>query len=298
MPRHYLSIDIGGTNIKFALIDHSGNIIERDKVATPRNREEFLSALQQVVSRFLEIAAVCVSVPGIVHTGHGRVKFTGALGFMGQFELADYMKEISGKSVFVGNDGNCAALAEMWLGRLSGIDNGATITLGTSVGGGLVINGNLIEGTHFRAGELSAIVNNYNDAKATTGSNTSAVKMIEAVATRCQLPDLKDGRRAFGEINAGNPDALEIFQPFCRRVAILISNIQAVVDLERVLIGGGISVQPIVVEEVRRQFKALQESDRRIRDDIEMPEIMAAQFGNDANILGALYGYLLQTEYK
>ena len=81
-------------------------------------------------------------------------------------------------------------------------------------------------------------------------------------------------------------------------MAVLLINVQAVVDLERILIGGGISAQPVVVSEIRHQFKLLQESDRRLQDDIAMPDIQAAKFGNEANLLGALYGLLLQLEEK
>ena len=244
---------------------------------------------------------MCVSVPGIVNPTTGQVEFTGALGFMGEFNLAEYVRRLTGLPVYVGNDANCATLAEMWLGNLTTVANGAVVTLGTSVGGGLMINGQLLAGPHFRAGEISAIVNNHDHLdphEATVGASTSAVKMIAAVAAACGLPDSRDGRRAFVEINRHTPAAWEIFTAFCRRVAVLLINVQAVVDLERILIGGGISAQPVVVSEIRHQFKLLQESDRRLQDDIAMPDIQAAKFGNEANLLGALYGLLLQLEEK
>lgn len=299
MQRHYLSIDIGGTAIKCARIDHSGNIITNKRLATPHERATFLAILCKLIDADQDVHAVCVSVPGIVNPHTGTVQFTGALGFMDYFPLAQYLQDYAGLPVYVGNDANCATLAELWLGNLTGIANGAVITLGTSVGGGMVINGQLIHGPHFRAGEVSAVINN-DDApdphQATVGASTSAVEMVAAVATACGLPDKGDGRRAFAEINRHNPAAWHIFTVFCRRVAVLLVNIQAVVDLERILIGGGISAQPIVVTEIRHQFNLLQENDRRLRDDIAMPEIQAAKFGNEANLLGALYGRLLQVE--
>ncbi|MGM9892526.1 ROK family protein [Limosilactobacillus sp.] len=297
MQNHYLSIDIGGTEIKSAQIDHSGNIIKCHQVATPHERGAFLGELGQIIGANRGVRAICVSVPGIVNPRTGMVQFTGALGFMGDFSLSSYFRQLTGLPVYVGNDANCATLAEMWLGNLVGIQNGAVITLGTSVGGGLVINGQLLTGPHFRAGELSAIVNNHDHTdlhEATVGASTSAVKMVAAVATACGLPDKRDGRRAFVEINRHQPPAWPIFTAFCRRVAVLIVNIQAVVDLERILIGGGISAQPVVVTEIRRQFALLQKGDRRLNDDIAMPDISAAKFGNEANLLGALYGLLLQ----
>ena len=299
MGRQYLSIDVGGTAVKSARIDHSGNIIEKKRTATPHEKGAFLRLLTQIVDRQPGVGALCVSVPGIVNPTSGTVEFTGALAFMGRFPLAAYLRQYAGLPVYVGNDANCATLAELWLGNLVGVLNGAVITLGTSVGGGLVINGQLVHDPHFRAGELSAIINNYDlpeAAQATVGASTSAVKMIMAVAQACHLPDLQDGRRAFTVINQRTAPSWPIFEAFCRRVAILLINVQAVVDLDRILIGGGISAQPILVSEIRHQFRLLQEADRRLRDDIVMPTIMAARFGNGANLLGALYGLLLKIE--
>lgn len=300
MQRQYLSIDIGGTEIKSALIDHSGNIFEKDHVPTPHQKEAFLAAIFAVVEPVLDkVTAICVSLPGVVNPATGEVKFTGALGFMGTFNFAAYLESRAHCPVYVGNDANCATLAEMWLGNLNGISNGAVITLGTSVGGGIVINNQLLHGLHFQAGELSAMIID-NDAPelhySTMGATTSAVKMIETMADICDIKDKTDGRRVFKEINRHNPVIWSLFEGFCRRVAVLILNIQTVVDLERVLIGGGISAQKILIDEIKRQFMILQKGDYRLHDDVTMPEIMTAKFGNEANLLGALYGLLLTIE--
>ena len=278
MQRQYLSIDIGGTEIKSALIDHSGNIFEKNHVPTPHQKEAFLAAIFAVVEPVLDrVTAICVSLPGVVNPATGEVKFTGALGFMGTFNFAAYLESRAHCPVYVGNDANCATLAEMWLGNLNGISNGAVITLGTSVGGGIVINNQLLHGPHFQAGELSAMI-------------------IETMADICDIKDKTDGRRVFKEINRHNPVIWSLFEGFCRRVAVLILNIQTVVDLERVLIGGGISAQKILIDEIKRQFMILQKGDYRLHDDVTMPEIMTAKFGNEANLLGALYGLLLTIE--
>lgn len=284
--------------IKSARIDHSGNIIVKDQVVTPHTRSSFIDAVTGIVLAVQsQVNAVCISVPGVVNPQTGQVKFTGALAFLADFHLAEYLHEQSQLPVYVGNDANCATLAEMWLGNLRSVRDGAVVTLGTSVGGGIVINDQLIHGPHFQAGELSAMMIDHDAAElhySTMGATTSAVQMIKAIADVCDLPDETDGRRAFDEIKSGNPLAKPIFEAFCRRVAVLILNIQTVVDLQRVLIGGGISAQPILIEEIKHQFRKLQAGDRRLNDDVTMPEIMPAAFGNEANLLGALYGYLAQ----
>ncbi|KRL27686.1 ROK family sugar kinase [Limosilactobacillus frumenti DSM 13145] len=299
MQREYLSIDVGGTAIKSARINHSGNIISKFRVATPRTKEAFLTTLLNIWHENSSVVAVCVSVPGIVNSKTGQVQFTGALAYMGVFDLGDYLSAKTSLPVYVGNDANCATLAEMWLGNLSEVNTGAVVTLGTSVGGGIVVNGRLLHGPHFRAGELSAIITNRDDPVAkqrTVGATTSAVQMVRQVATACRLTDPDDGRKVFEYINARDDRAWAIFTAYCRRVAILLINLQAVLDLDVVLIGGGISAQPILITEIQRQFKQVQASDRRLTDDIRIPVIEAAKFGNEANLLGALYGFFLKFE--
>lgn len=299
MQREYLSIDVGGTTIKSARINHSGNIISKDRVVTPRTKEAFLTTLLNIWHANSTVVAVCVSVPGIVNSQTGRVQFTGALAYMGAFDLGDYLSAQTDLPVYVGNDANCATLAEMWLGNLNGVTAGAVVTLGTSVGGGIVINGDLLHGPHFRAGELSAIITNRGDEvvkQRTVGATTSAVQMVRQVATACQLADLDDGQQVFEYIIAHDHRAWPIFTAYCQRVAILLINLQAVLDLDVVLIGGGISVQPILITEIRQQFEKVQASDQRLTDDVRMPIIKAAKFGNEANLLGALYGFFLKYE--
>lgn len=299
MQRQYLSIDVGGTTIKSARIDHSGNLMTTNKVPTPRDRDAFLQSLLTIIQNNPRVAAICVSVPGIVDPHRGQVQFTGVLSYMGNFNLAGFIHDQTDLPVYVGNDANCATLAELWLGNLVDVDNGAVITLGTSVGGGIVVNGRLFHGPHFRAGELSALITNRDEPIAkqrTVGATTSAVEMVAAVARACQLPDLTNGQAAFAKIVSHEPAAWQIFAEYCQRVATLIINLQAVLDLDVVLIGGGISAQPILTKEIQHQFKLLQEQDQRLIDDIRMPQIAAAKFGNEANLLGALYGLFLKLE--
>ena len=107
MARQYLSIDVGGTAVKSARIDHSGNIIVRRRAVTPRDQAAFLHLLTTIIDRQPGVAAICVSVPGIVNPHTGAVKFTGALAFLGQFPLAAYLRQYAGLPVYVGNDANC-----------------------------------------------------------------------------------------------------------------------------------------------------------------------------------------------
>lgn len=195
--------------------------------------------------------------------------------------------------VAVENDGKAAALAEKWRGTLQYCQNGLVLVLGTGVGGGLIINNQLYRGSHFQAGELSLML------AATTGTNfkitgetSSAVKMITAIAHQLQLPDRHDGHQVFAAIADGNPDAEGIFEAYGMEVAQIILNVQAVLDVMTVAIGGGISAQPSVVPMIRKQYAALLQQYPVIGTTLSKPEIVPAKFHNQANMIGALAGLL------
>lgn len=188
-----------------------------------------------------------------------------------------------------------AALAELWLGQLKDVKDGMAIVLGTGVGGGLVLNGNLVYGTHFQAGELSFIFNQLEKGMDTSiGLNGSAVEMIKRIGTELKLPEIDDGLAVFEHINAGNPVAVDIFDAYAAEIALLIQNIQAIVDVQRIVIGGGISAQPIVAERIRDQYMTFFEGNEVVAGTLTPVEIVAGQFANDANLFGAIYHLLME----
>ena len=188
-----------------------------------------------------------------------------------------------------------SVLAENWLGSLKDIKNCAAITLGTGVGGGIIVDGHLLNGAHFQAGELSfmKLRDSDNDFNSFAGSRASAVQMITRVNEKLGNSDKTDGLAAFKAINEKDPDAWEIFEEYCNRVVSIIVNVQSVVDLDAIAIGGGISAQPIVVKEINRQYDKLYDSSELIRMTFTRPQILDARFKNDANLYGVLYNLLL-----
>ena len=159
MNKNYLSIDIGGTKIKSAVIDRSGNILTRGRMDTPKNLTEFLTGIETIVEDVHgSIRGIAVSTPGKVNPETGTISFGGALPFLDGVSLKQLLAKYQ-VPLAVTNDGKAAALAEWWLGNLKGIQNGAAITLGTGLGGGVIVEGKLIQGAHFQAGELSFLLN-------------------------------------------------------------------------------------------------------------------------------------------
>lgn len=294
----YLIFDIGGTNLKYALLDNAGKIKEKGKQATVKtNLQDFMKQIYGVADSYLgKFQGISLAIPGKIDVDKKIVHFGGSLPFLDGANMQELLGEKYHVPVGVENDGKAAALAEMWLGALKNVKSGEMLTLGSEVGGGIVVNGQLIHGSHFQAGELSFM--RYDptckDWSGFTGQIGSAVNMIKRVNEALGNADLNDGLAAFKEINAGNQKAVEIFSNYCHDVANIILSVQAVVDGERVVIAGGISEQPVVIKTISSEYDKLVSQFYRVGHELTKPEIVPAKFKNDANIYGALYALLLE----
>ncbi|CAJ2233641.1 ROK family protein [Companilactobacillus paralimentarius] len=297
MINKYLIFDVGGTNVKYAIIDRSGKLIEKNSMVTVHSLNGFVSSLQKVIDYYQgSFTGIAFSVPGRVSHDDGKIYGGGSLPFMDKKSLTNLIK--TDVPIAVENDGKAAALSELWLGNLKSTTNGAAIVLGTGVGGGIIMNHQLIYGSHFQAGEVSFLVNNskrlsYDDLE---GSSGSAVKMINDCAAKLNLNDKNDGKKVFKEINKNNSLVMPIFKNYCRNIAILINNIQAIIDLDKYVIGGGISAQPIVTQTINREFIKLRSEIPIIQATLSEPKIVDSKFKNDANLYGALYNWLLNMD--
>ncbi|MQS75559.1 ROK family protein [Lactobacillus halodurans] len=295
--KKYLVFDIGGTAIKFGLIDHSGKLIEKNSVKTPQNYYDFVNLVQSILDRYNnKIRGIAFSVPGRIDHDKDMIFGGGSLPFLDKKSFNN-MFEVS-VPISVENDGKSAALSELWLGNLKNINNGASIVLGTGVGSGIIMNHHLVYGANYQAGEISFMLNDnanitYNSLE---GSLGSAVKMVNEIAEKLNLPDKNDGIKVFNEINNDNKLALRVFKRYCHNIALLIHNIQSVLDLDRYTIGGGISAQKIVTETINSEFDNIRNSLPIIKTTLKRPEIVESKFKNDANLYGALYYWLLKAD--
>ncbi|RMC48971.1 ROK family protein [Lactobacillus sp. ESL0228] len=293
----YLSIDIGGTEIKFAQFNQAGNVIDKGKVKTKHEKKNFLATIDQIIDNYsAEIKGIAFCTPGKVEKT--RIRFGGALPFLDGVDFAQRYGNKLNIPVAVINDGKASILAESWLGSLKGEKNCAAITLGTAVGGGIIIDGHLLEGVHYQAGELSFMICNSSHLSKMAGSAAmtgSAVKFIQEVNHHLGYSDENDGQNAFDAIQEKNPEAVKIFHSFCLRIAILILNLQTVVDVTKIAIGGGISAQPILLPAINKAYdKLIYEINPVIGQTLTKPKIVAASFQNESNLYGALYNLLLQ----
>ena len=297
-----LAFDIGGTFIKYALVDEAYQVSDASKVPTPATIEEFWEALERVICLFQNrITGIAISCPGEINSRLGFVFKGGLIPYLRNIPLASRLNKTFQVPVTVLNDGDAAGLAEARIGNLQDCDCGATFVLGTGVGLALTSNGSLISTWNLKdylrwpsLGEkqvtpeqkqyqteilrhgISSLVQNLG----------SAVNFVANASRLLELPE-EDGVQVFEVLEAGYHEELQdLFASYCREIAILIYNLQSLVQLEKVTIGGGISSQDILLEEINHQYKLLFEESSEQR--FSLLEIQAARYHNSSNLLGAV----------
>ncbi|EUJ30157.1 ROK family protein [Listeria cornellensis] len=294
----YFVYDLGGTFIKYALMDRAGTVVMKDKFPTNVKSAEDLVA--QMVEKFQpykeDVRGIAVSCPGIVDTKTGIIYKGGSFPFMHEKNLAAMLTEACGVPAVIQNDAKSAALAELWMGVAKGVDSAVVLTLGTGVGGGVILDGKLYNGFNLMAGEVSYVQTDF-DTKTLKGEvfgmTGSAVQLISRIATAKGLADKKDGEACFQFIHQGDSEAIAIFDEYIYALASQLMSIQYLIDPEIIAIGGGISAQEIVIEKLHL---AVKEIVRVSPFHAAKPNIVACRFQNDANLYGALYNYFLRFE--
>lgn len=289
-----LAIDFGGTQVKSALVSEEFALEKSLPTrSSPQTLNQTLDVIDYLVTSVkVALTGIAISVPGTVDTDEGVIYHGGLLRFFHGFRIKDILEAKYHLPVTALNDGKAAALGELAMGHLQGVTNGAALVLGSGLGGGLIINGKLFQGSHFQAAELTFLLpvqmEKVNPSQM-RGTALSAVGFITRVNEVLGNADLKDGREAFKAINARNESVYPIFEAYCRSLAITILNLQSIFDMETFVLGGGISAQPVLIEEVNRQFDKVRHEIDFIGKIIKRPKIVACHHHNGANLIGAAY---------
>lgn len=292
----YLSLDIGGTQIKYAVISAQGQMQTHGTMATEtRSLRDFMETLQQLVDRYRhEVSGIAICVPGQVLPHQTRVAHGGALPFLDGVDFAQALK--TDLPIAVINDGKAATLAELWRGQLSDLENGVVLVLGTAVGGGIVLQRHLLAGEHAQAGEVSFMSTSDLDPTHMVGGVGSAVGMIQRINQATGYQPLEDGYHALAQVQEKNPQAQAIFSEFCGCIALLIHNIQAVLDVGTFVIAGGIAANPQVAAGIRNAFAHLRSSSEFVDATLARPTIVGSTMKNTANLYGAIYHLMEETK--
>ena len=309
-----VGIDLGGTNIVAGVVDNKYNIIAKAecKTAVPRPEAEICDSMAAVVKEALkkakvkmeDVAHIGIGVPGAVNP-ETRVVETSPNLFFQNWEIAAMMEERLHKYVKVENDANAAALGEFLAGSAKGSKNAIAITLGTGVGGGIIIDGKIYSGSNYAGAELGHMVivkdgnqcgcgrkgcwEAYASATALINMTKEAIKnekpefsyMLNAVNGDL---DQVNGKTAFDAMKDGDATGTEVVNKFVSYLATGIVNVINIFQPDVLCIGGGVSRQG---ETLLAPLRAIVEQERFTKHNEKQTIICAATLGNDAGIIGA-----------
>ena len=298
-------VDIGGTTVKMGLFTIEGKLLEKWELKT-RTEQEGEAILPDVADSLNpkmeekklgkeQVSGIGIGIPAPVNA-EGIVQNTANLGW-GYKEVRKEMEDLTQMKVAVGNDANMAALGEMWLGAGKGEKNLIMVTLGTGVGGGVIVNGQPVVGAHGAGGEIGHICVNYEEEDhcgcgnrgcleqyaSATGITRLAGKRLKADDAPSSLRDRKLSAKAvFDELKKGDKIAEEIVEEFGTYLGHALANLAAITDPSVIVIGGGVSkAGDILLKYVEKAFK------ERAFFANEDTRLVLATLGNDAGICGA-----------
>ena len=293
---NYLAIDIGGTFIKYAVITENAEIISKGKKPTDRDHiDVFLDTLEEIY-RENEIsgpAGVAISMAGVLDVDRGFAYHGGGVWCVKNLEIVKILEERLKVPVTIENDAKAAALAEVWMGNLADVRDGIVIVLGTAIGGAVIIDRKVLRGKNLMAGEFSYISIGEAGKPAwpdTWGPAGGAPGLIRMTAAKKGMdPDTLDGVAVFDMVNGGDAEARAALREYTDLLAQQIMNLQVVINPERFVVGGGISCQPVLFEELSKSVQVITDT---FLGHVPAPDIMPCKFFNDSNLIGALYAHL------
>ena len=307
----YVGIDLGGTNIAVGVVSETGSILAEAGAKTLADRpyQAIVRDMAELVKKAVakarltldDVKSVGIGIPGVAFADTGVVYNCTNLGWI-NIPLREEMKKHIDKPIFIDNDANAAALAESVAGASVGCKSSVFITLGTGVGGGIIVDGRPWAGGHGRAGEIGHMCLVPDGVPCTCGRNgcveryCSGTALIRMAKQACSnYPDTVLMQKAGGNvdrINAkmvidaakeGDASALRVFNSFARYLALTISNITWFFDPEMIVLGGGIShAGQFLLDAVLPLIPPCQAFEK-----LALPRIELARLGNEAGVIGA-----------
>ncbi len=304
--KYGFGVDLGGTTVKIAYFNENGDMLDQWEIptVTENNGSQILPDIAASIRDYREkkgirdadLLGIGIGVPGPVD-GKGNVNRCVNLGW-GVFNISKELEALTGLPVTAGNDANVAALGEYWKGGGQGCQSMVFVTLGTGVGGGIVIDGRLLHGAHGSGAEIGHMVLNRNET-ATCGcgkhgcveqycSATGIVRMAKLELAASQEPSVLRERESisckdiFDAGKNGDKLALRVLDQYYAYMGEFLGNVCSVVNPEAVVLGGGVSkAGKVLLEGVEPYFK------KYVFHAAANVKFTLAVLGNDAGAYGA-----------
>lgn len=307
MKKYGFGVDVGGTTIKMGFFETSGALLDKWEIKTNKenNGESILSDIAKAVDNKLaqegisksEVQGIGIGVPGPVRSD-GVVNVCVNLGW-GVIDVATELGNLTGLPIKVGNDANVAALGEMWQGGAKGCKDVIVVTLGTGVGGGIIVDGKIVAGHDGAGGEIGHITVNNDEIEpcncgqygcleqytSATGIVRMAKRKLAKSSEETTLRSFKEltAKDIFDEAKAGDAIAGELVDEVGSILGSALSNMACVVNPEIIVIGGGVSkAGSILIDTIQKHF--VETSFHACRNT----KFALASLGNDAGIYGCM----------
>ena len=304
-----IGIDVGGTKCLGIVLDGTGTVIAEHRLPTPRSGDELVAAVGELAVTLREIAsltrpAVGVGAPGLVDR-HGSLRYAPNLAGVTELPIAATLRTgpLARHEVVVANDATCATWAEVTLGAAAGASDVVVATIGTGIGGGVVLDGRLVGGSHGFAGEIGHMVVDPSGPRCPCGqqgcweryASGSGLGRMAREAAHAGLarrvvdlaggdPEAVRGEHVTAAAAEGDVEARAVMGRFAWWLALGLANLSAVLDPDVFVLGGGlVEAGAVLMEPVREQFTALLEGAAH-RPCVS---IVAAHLGERAGAIGA-----------
>ena len=285
-----LSIDVGGTSIKHAIINE-GTILIKGFTPTPITKEKFFEAIKQIAGTYAEtypFKDITLSFPGYIDPNTGYAEKAGALGYLTRSNVLDQLVEKVGQEYVyhIENDANCAAIAEKYSGRAVDNQSFLLVTVGTGFGGAFYINDQLVRGFQYKAGEFGQMrIMSRTDMRTKVNKLASVRTLIAHYKELKFLPiDALVSGEDILDKSKDDPETEALVQQFIDDICVAIFNVVTVINPEKILIGGGISSHPSFLPRIRETMETLLNDWHEFKVPIEN-----CKYHNDAGLLGAYY---------
>lgn len=292
---NYLALDVGGSAVKCAVLTERAEILDQFSLDSHASSYiEWLDRLQPHLERCQQIynlQGIAISTCGAVNTETGVIEGASALPYIHGFDARAMYEQRFSLPTELENDACCAALAESWLGNGKDSDLFCLVVIGTGIGGAIVSQQQLQKGRHLHGGEFGYAIQGYVDGKPQKfGRIASTYGLVEQAAQALNIKVQQiDGKQVFAMYDAGDATITPVVEEWFNKLAVGLYNIQYYIDPELILLGGGVSKRPDLVTQLNKKLDIIfqQFPDSHIR-----PVIKVSQFGNNANLIGALRNFL------
>ncbi|PSU33615.1 ROK family protein [Photobacterium lutimaris] len=293
--QHFLVLDIGGSAVKYAVMDSAATLLRKGKFTSPKaSLDDFWLALDRVVLPLRQqytLSGIAISACGAVDCNSGVIHGASALPYIHGPNFKSIIYERYQLPAELENDACCAALAELWQGSAQHITNCCLMVIGSGIGGAIVNNRQIQHGHQLYGGEFGYMITGEKNGRPVTFSDMASTRaLVEMAAEKIDVEEESlNGKMVFDAADNGDVRLEAVVEQWFRTLATGLFNIQYCIDPETIILGGAVSERPDLLEHLNRH---LDELIQVIPIASIKPKLATCQAGNDANLIGALFHFL------